>query len=538
MSATQVAASERRAGVDLPPAAAWVHYGSLLLGAAALLYLSRGQWFYFDEWDIIWQEEGLRRFVQGHNGHWSAVPIGAWTLIQNIFGLGSYLPFVALAIAAHLTVAHLLWRILQRVGTSAWISTALAATFVFLGAAGENLLWAFQMGFMGGIALGLGALLIVMRPRLGIGGLVGSIALLTLGAATAGTALPFFFAVLVVALYQHGWRKALLTVGIPAAVYLVWYVAVAGPNPTEIYRAQGFGQLLRGIPEFVGTMFVGAFDAATPVPGFGIVVVTGVTLWAILRVAGRALAIGGVTAIGLLGSGLLFSALTAYSRLGLGVGSATDSRYLYVVIAVCLPSIGLILTRLASHHYSRLLAIVGLIMVVLVFNAGSLVQRAGGDSARELGTGRIVSAALALAQRYPEAIDMNASPDPVYLPRTLAQMKTLVEDFGLNPPAYDEAARLTALLTVGVSLTPIADIADDCATPLAVGSSLSIDASGVELYSPGGARITVHATDGTSVGLSQTLALSSGSTRVTVAEPVDIVVEALTAPVSLCGEDS
>ena len=60
-------------------------------------------------------------------------------------------------------------------------------------------MWAFQMGFMGAMAFGLGALLVALRPRLGaLGASSAIVALLTLGAATAGTALPLFLAVGVV----------------------------------------------------------------------------------------------------------------------------------------------------------------------------------------------------------------------------------------------------------------------------------------------------------------------------------------------------
>ena len=294
----------------------------------ALLYVARNQWFYFDEWDIIWPAEASRRFIEGHNGHWSSIPIAVWTAIQRTLGLGSYLPYIGAAIAAHVVVAHLLWRVLRHIGTSPWIATSLIAVFVFFGAAAENLMWAFQMGFMGAMAFGLGALLVSLRLTLGTGSIVAVIALLTLGAATAGTALPLFLAVVVVILYRHGWRKALIAVGIPSAVYLIWYTLIAGPNPTAIYRAQSVGEMMRGSRVRRAHVRRGV-RRVHPVPGFGVIVITAIGLWVVWVAVGRSLTTPVVVATGMLGSGLLFAALTAYSRLELGVVSAA-SRATYM----------------------------------------------------------------------------------------------------------------------------------------------------------------------------------------------------------------
>ncbi|WP_203580585.1 hypothetical protein [Microbacterium hibisci] len=535
MTATQVAAPSWRASGS-PRAAAWVHYLSLLLGACALLFLARNQWFFFDEWDIIWQPEAAKRFVEGHNGHWSALPIGVWTFLQNTFGLGSYLPYVGVAIAAHLVVAHLLWRVLTHAGSTPWIATALAAVFVFYGAAGENLLWAFQMGFMGAIAFGLGALLVVVRPTMRTGGLIATIALLTAGAATAGTVLPFFVAVALVAWYRHGWVKALVAVGVPALVYLFWYTIVAGPNPTAIFRAQGLGQILAGIPEFVGTMFVGAYNASTPVPGFGIVVVTAIAVWGVVTAARARLTVATVVALSMLAAGLVFGVLTGYSRAKLGAGSADESRYIYIAAVFTLPAIALILSRIARRAVASTIAVVALIGVVFVYNAGLLVLRAGGDSARELGTHDVLSAALDLADEHPGEVDPDARPDPVYLPRTISQLQELEADFGMRRSDYGEDARLTALTTVGLNTSASAGGPATCEIFLQEGSTISAGPEGIDLEASTGASVTLFAQDGEARGLSQTVALDPGRTTLTMLEPTELVVEKTTAPVALCEE--
>ena len=64
-------------------------------------------------------------------------------------------------IAVQVLVAHLLWRLMLRVGVDALVATAASAIFVVIGAGWENLVNAFQITFMAPIALGLIAILVM-----------------------------------------------------------------------------------------------------------------------------------------------------------------------------------------------------------------------------------------------------------------------------------------------------------------------------------------------------------------------------------------
>ena len=538
MSATLVAAPPVRSRADLSRGAVWVHYVTLALGAVSLLYVARSQWFFFDEWDIIWPPEASRRFIEGHNGHWSSLPIAVWAAIQRLVGLGSYIPYIAVAIAAHLAVAHLLWRVLRHVNAAPWIATSLIAVFIFFGAAGENLMWAFQMGFMGAMAFGLAALLVALRPALRLASIITIVALLSIGAATAGTALPLFLVVGVVILYRHGWRMALVGVGIPTAVYLLWYTLIAGPNPTAIYRAQTVGEMLRGIPEFVARMFVEAYEASTPVPGFGVLVITAIGLWVVLLVVGRAWTTEVVVATGMLASGLLFAALTGYSRLELPVAGPVESRYVYVVVMYTLPAVAMLLTRIVSGWTARLIAVISLIAVVLAFNVGTLISQAGGGAMREVRTHQLISAALDLADLHPDEIEPDSLPDPVYLPRTLVELQELEAQFGMERILYPDDVRLTSLTNIGLDATTAPVDSGTCANSLQEGSEFSVDSEGVIIDSASGAELTVFARDGEDQGAPRTLTIPEGRTELRLVEPSALVVEDITAPISLCGRSS
>ena len=95
-----------------------------------------------------------------------------------------------------------------------------------------------------------------------------------------------------------------------------------------------------------------------------------------------------------------------------------------------LPTLALLLTRVARGSTARLIAVIALIAVVFAFNVGTLISQAGGGATREVRTHGLISAALDLADRHPDEISPDALPDPVYLPRTLVQLQESKTDSG------------------------------------------------------------------------------------------------------------
>src|SRR5207244_11275837 len=80
-----------------------------------------------------------------------------------VFGLRNYTPYAVLAIAFHLGVAHLLWRVCRSAGISTWIATGLVAAFLVNGGGAENVFFPFQIIFLGSLVFGLATLLPVTR---------------------------------------------------------------------------------------------------------------------------------------------------------------------------------------------------------------------------------------------------------------------------------------------------------------------------------------------------------------------------------------
>jgi hypothetical protein len=135
---------------------------------AVILWLSRSFSFYFDEWTFILPTDtGWAVYLQPHNEHPVMLTRLIYALLLNSVGMRSYVPYMAVLLALHAASVILLFELIRRrAGDLIGLSAALL--LLVLGAAWENLLWAFQIAFVGSVACGLGALLVMdaKKPRM------------------------------------------------------------------------------------------------------------------------------------------------------------------------------------------------------------------------------------------------------------------------------------------------------------------------------------------------------------------------------------
>lgn len=178
-----------------------VHLASLLLGAIALLVIGRDQWFAYDDWALLHPSVN---WWASHQGHWTTAPTLLFQLLRVTVGLHSYLPYLGLAVIAHLAVVHLIWRLSLRAGATPWLATGFAAVTVLLGCAAENLFWAFQVGFMGAVAVALVVVLLVDRAELTLPWAVAAGAIAVLALPFSGTALPVLAAAAILSWIRRG----------------------------------------------------------------------------------------------------------------------------------------------------------------------------------------------------------------------------------------------------------------------------------------------------------------------------------------------
>jgi hypothetical protein len=342
----------------------WLLAHFVLLGAVAafLVYTARGQWFFGDEWDFL-----LYRGIRGthklglltpHNEHWSTLPILAWRSLFSFFGLKSYWPYMGLLIGCHLLCVHLLWRLLRRLpGVRPELALAGAAVFGFYGPGWENLLWAFQIGFIGSVAAGL-ALLVAIDDR----GSRRRVAAVAVGAVLSlmisGISVVMVAVAGIAAFLKWGWQKALLVVGPAGVVYVVWLKRY---GQTMYEQGDQLHGTLRDAPAYVFGGLAGTIGEALGGHRYvGGILLTALIVFALyklrflLRDAPEAVALG-------VGSALLFGVISQ------GRGALADpvtSRYLYIAAAMLVPLVVLAITALSARaKVTRALAVIAAIAV-------------------------------------------------------------------------------------------------------------------------------------------------------------------------------
>lgn len=394
------------------------HYIALGVSGLILLVIGRDQWFLADDWSVlVFRLDGSA--MAPHVGHWNLIPALVFQLFRTMFGLGSYLPFLALAIVAHLAVVTLVWRILLRVGVLPWLATLLGVLVTFLGAGAEDILWAFQFGFMGAVALGLLVMVLVDRERL----TVLSVAVIVIAAAIApmfsGTAIAVLVAAGIVAIVRHpSWLTVMLFLP-SAGLYLAWHftagAAFSGPPggyPTPA-DWKGFGA-------YVALMYAGGLGRLFPIIVIGVVPALAVAVWFVVTVR-RSLPGRRLMAYALVVGSVVFALLTAYSRLPLGLTPAASQRYAYVTVVMLLPAMALFVTRLlAPTTLVRSSIAAGVVALLIGFNVAALIGQAGLEARRELSSERRVDADLtALIQDPGDTALLNAPADPRWAPDLL-----------------------------------------------------------------------------------------------------------------------
>ena len=344
------------------------HLASLAAGFLALLYLNRDQWFAGDEWAFLGHRGLLhadRGLFEPHNEHWSTAPVLVYRALFAVFGVRTYLPYVIVLVVIHLGLAHLLWRILRRSGVEAGVATALVCVFVLLGAGYENLLWAFQIGFVGSVACGMAAVLLADHDGPSDRRDVAACALSVLGLTFSGIGVTMAMVTGLVVLLRRGTRAALATVAVPALVYAGW-LALFGKEGLESHP-RTLDSLFQ-YPDYVWRGLSVTFERTLGIVGVGPVVIVGMTGWLLRR--GRAASSAAAPAFaGALGAMGLFLIL-AVGRTALGVEQADSPRYAYIAIALLLPALGLVVGEVCEGLGAGRLVLWGLVGLIVVHNLG------------------------------------------------------------------------------------------------------------------------------------------------------------------------
>lgn len=293
---------------------------------AAILFLSRGYTFYFDEWDFIQNapDWGWTSFLQPHNEHPVMLPRLFYAALLSTFGLQTYAPYMVVLMVLHAAGALLLFELVRR-RAGDLVAVACSAMLLVLGAGWENLLWAFQIAFVGSVACGLGMLLALDSPPTRRT-LAFAVALLTASLMFSGIGL-FFGVVAAVHLgLDPPRRRELLWFAPVGLAFAAWYLAFGHSGAPTVPPPSAANVFL--LPAYVGWGLAGSVA--------GIIGVTGLPTLAVLLLA--AFTVGFAwwrqrpdpLALGVAAGLLTFYVVTGLTRAQLGFDQAASGRYVYV----------------------------------------------------------------------------------------------------------------------------------------------------------------------------------------------------------------
>jgi hypothetical protein len=235
--------AERRAG--------WILGTLMLLDAVLLLYMGRGLSFFFDDWDFVTHDYGggLHSLLAAHVGNFVLFPVALYKVLFHIVGLNHYAAFRLVVVILHLICGGLVYVLAAR-RISRVPALMAAALVLFLGAAWEDLLWAFQVTYLLAVAGGLAAWLLLEREERSSDIAAMLFVLVAVGSSSLGLAITIGVAVELA--WQRQWRRGWIVV-VPALIYVLWYL---GYGESQITRNS-----LINAPGFVADLAAAAFGA-------------------------------------------------------------------------------------------------------------------------------------------------------------------------------------------------------------------------------------------------------------------------------------
>ena len=312
---------ETRAGLAL-------FAGGCVAAVVWLMVLGRGLTFFFDEWNFVdtrgqsfWATD-----LAPHNGHPVVVSFALYRLLFAVVGIGRYWPYLALVVGVNVLCGWLLF-VLLRHRVSPIAAGAAAGVLMLLGPAWQDLLWPFQIGLLGSMAAGLGAVILLDRRRVGTD--MGATACLTLAVFCSGVGISVLVGVTVELLWRRSsWHRIWVTL-VPGALFGAWYLTKGRGSTPLIHPALSSGA------HFVGAAGAGVLAALTGQDSRvgGVLAIVLVVLAAVAIVLNP----GGSGRLAMAVTGALsFWVLTLVTR---GSSPAT-SRYLYPGAVFALLAVG------------------------------------------------------------------------------------------------------------------------------------------------------------------------------------------------------
>ncbi|MFI5283091.1 MAG: hypothetical protein ACHQ0J_08175 [Candidatus Dormibacterales bacterium] len=331
----------------------WVLVACAFAVLAGVLVLTNYEYFYYDEWDFVVGDRSwsLSVFLMPHNEHWSTLPILIWKLLFVVVGLRSHVPYEAALLVAHVASVLILFMLIRR-RSGDLPAFAAALTLLVLGGGGKNIVWAFQLGFVGSVAFGLLSLLLLEGDPPFPRRVFPAAAALLASLMCSGVGLAFVVAAGVALLFDPRRRRFLPAVFVPIALFGVWFLVYGAQFPgspgtcpacppsgfqADVHRPSLGLSYFETMARFIGLGLATSAGAifASPAAGVGILPILAIFVgwyWYRQRRVQS-------WQLGLIAGAIAWFTLVGLGRAWLGIQAATDTHYVYVGAVFLLPLI-------------------------------------------------------------------------------------------------------------------------------------------------------------------------------------------------------
>ncbi|HTU14891.1 MAG TPA: hypothetical protein VMF31_06820 [Solirubrobacterales bacterium] len=198
----------------------------LAAAVAGLIAAGSGLTFFFDEWQLVLDRQGISAdvFLSPHNGQVFVLPVAAYKLLLGIFGMGSQLPF-RIAAVLMISLCSVLLFIYARRRVGPWMALVCTVPLLCLGSAWEALLLPLSINFTACLAAGLGMLLALERgDRRGD---IAATVLLGISIAAGGLGLAFAAGAAVNVAVGRDLRRAPIVLA-PVSLLVLWTLVYGG----------------------------------------------------------------------------------------------------------------------------------------------------------------------------------------------------------------------------------------------------------------------------------------------------------------------
>jgi hypothetical protein len=379
-----------------------------LLAATTILWLASSFTFYYDEWTFITTAPAWSwaTYLQPHNEHPVMLARAIYAVLLSTVGLRSYLPYMAVLLALHAASVVLVFEIVRR-RAGDLVALGAAALLLLLGAGWENLLWAFQLQFVGSVACGLGMLLALQgqpRPR----NLLIAATLLTASLMFSGVGVFFGVAAVVQLGVTPERRHDLIWFAPTVFAVVAWYVAFGRSySPATALSLADIATMPLYVVWGLGSS-AGGLIGVSGYAGVAVAALAAVAVAQTWRRTGRdAFRLGIVVGL------VSFYAVTGLIRVQLGYQQSAASRYTYEGAVFWL----LLLADAARYLPWRGIwrpALVSCLLLACI-SSGTLLQTSA--SAKALLMQRQIADLQALAaERHDPCLNPNGAADPLVMP--------------------------------------------------------------------------------------------------------------------------